>query len=61
MHHDLAPALHYSDATMSAKAFQIAVVSIIHLTVQARIKENITAQRLWPLWSDQWIPRTKAQ
>ena len=33
--------------------------------VQAEIKENIKAQRHWPLWGeftgDQWIPRAKGQ
>ena len=33
--------------------------------IQAQIKENIKAQRLWPLWGeftgDRWIPRTNGQ
>ena len=35
------------------------------LFVQAQIKYNIKAPRLWPLWGeftgDRWIPRTKDQ
>ena len=36
--------LNYSDVVMSAKASQITAVSIVCLTVQAQIKENMKAQ-----------------
>ena len=38
---------------------------ITQTSIQAQIKENIKAPRLWPLWGvftdDRWIPRTKGQ
>ena len=38
---------------------------LLNLFIQAQLKENIKALRLWPLWGeftgDWWIPRTKGQ
>ena len=50
---------------MSAMAPQNTDVSIVQSTVQAYIKQNIKAQRGWPLWGeftvDLWIHLTKGQ
>ena len=58
--------LHYTDVIMSTMASQITVSQLFAQPfVQAQIKENIKAQRYWPLWGeltgDRWIPRTKGQ
>ena len=47
-------------------ASQITILSIFNQAfIQAQIKENIKAQRRWPLWGeftgDRWIPRTEGQ
>ena len=57
---------HYNDVIMSAMTSQITGVSIIvHLLVQAQIKENTKAPRHWPLCGeftgDRWISRTNGQ
>ena len=48
---------------MSAMASQI--TNLTQSFIQAQLKENIKAPRLWPLWGeftgDRWIPRTKGQ
>ena len=51
---------------MSPMASQITSLAIVYTTViQAQIKENIKALRLWPLCGkftgDRWIPRTNGQ
>ena len=47
-------------------AYQITSLTIVSQPfIQAQIKENIKAPRLWPFWGeftdDRWIPRTKDQ
>ena len=57
---------NYNDVIISAVASQIARASIVCSPfVQAQMKDNMKAQRHWPLWGefigDRWIPRTKGQ
>ena len=56
----------YSDVIMDAVASQSPASRLFtQLFIQAQIKENIKAQRHWPLWGeftgDWWIPCTKGQ
>ena len=57
--------VHYNDVIMSLIASQITSLTIVYSTVYSEIKENIKAQRHWPLCGeftgDRWIPRTKGQ
>ena len=57
---------HYCDVIMGVMASQINSLTIVYSTfIQVQIKENINAQRHWPLCGeftgDRWIPRTNGQ
>ena len=57
-------ASHYDDVIMSAMALKPPASRLFtQAFIQAQIKENIKASRLWSLWGeftgDRWIPRTK--
>ena len=57
---------HYSDVIMKRWRLKSPASRLFTQPfIQAQIKENIKAQRHWPLWGeftgDRWIPRTKRQ
>ena len=57
---------HYTEIMMSVLVSQIIGISLFFQPfVEAHIKENIKAQRHWPLWGestgDMWTPLTKGQ
>ena len=57
---------HYSDVILGTIASQITSLTTVYSTVySAQTKENIKAQRHWPLLGeftgDRWIPLTKGQ
>ena len=57
---------HYNDVIMGARTFQITSLTTVYSTgYSEQIKENVKAQRDWPLCGkftgDRWIPRTNGQ